>query len=202
MGIFILKKHNKSSGNEEPPPSISGSADGKSRINKIFFDVLEVGLPAIAILIIMLHVIAVTTVMSGSMEPKLKVATTAIYDRLAYINKDVQRGDIILFDQDERGVKFAKRVIGIGGDTISFQDGYVLINGQRADESAYLSSNIETFCDRTFTVPDGCVFVMGDNRHYSWDSRYFKNPYISKEKIIGKYMGSIGFSIRYYINRA
>jgi len=115
----------------------------------------------------------------------------ALYNKLAYDITDVQRGDIIAFWSDEGNAFYAKRVIGLGGDTIEFHDGYVFINGLLADESLYLDENVETNCSKTFTVPEGCVFVLGDNRDESLDSRYFLNPYIPLEDIEGKYIGSI-----------
>ncbi len=136
-------------------------------------------------------VIRNTIVMSGSMEPTLVAGDYAVYNKLAYKFVDVQRGDIITFWSDEQNEFLSKRVIGIPGDSIEFHDGYVFINGLIADESAYLDEDIETNCVKTFKVPDGCVFVMGDNRENSYDSRFFLQPYIPIEKIEGKYIGSV-----------
>lgn len=132
-----------------------------------------------------------TVIASGSMEPTLMTGDIALYNKLAYEITDVQRGDIIAFWSDESQAFLAKRVIGLGGDTIEFHDGYVFINGFLADESLYLDENVETNCSKSFTVPEGCVFVLGDNRDNSLDSRYFLNPYIPLEDIEGKYIGSI-----------
>ncbi len=95
----------------------------------------------------------------------------------------LERGDIIVFDKDQESLM--KRIIGVGGDEIYFEDGYVYINDERYDESEYLPANSETACAKTFTVPDGCYFVLGDNRIDSYDSRYWADPYISSEKISG-----------------
>lgn len=132
-----------------------------------------------------------TIVASGSMEPTLMTGDVVIYNRLAYVLNNVQRGDIILFHSDEYGMDMGKRIVGIAGDVIEFHDGYVFINGMLCDESAYLDSEIETNSGKSFEVPEGCVFVMGDNRENSKDSRFFENPYISEKSIIGKYLGTI-----------
>ena len=75
----------------------------------------------------------------------------------------------------------------------------MVINGQYCDETAYIPSDVETNCSKEFEVPQGCYFMLGDNREVSYDSRYWNNPYISKECILGKYMGQIDFSFQFDI---
>lgn len=111
-----------------------------------------------------------------------------IFNKLAYEFTDVQRGDIIAFWFDESKKLFSKRVIGVGGDMIEFHDGLVFINGLLLDESSYLDDSVKTDGYMSYTVPDGCVFVLGYNREISYDSRYFLNPYIPIEDIEGKYI--------------
>lgn len=143
------------------------------------------------VIVVFTALILNTAVASGSMEPTLRTGDVAIYNRLAYLKHDVSRGDIISFWSDECHALLSKRVIGIAGDEISFKDGYVIINGLVADESDYISDGVETNCTSTFIVPDNCVFVLGDNRENSIDSRFFANPYISCDDIKGKYLGTI-----------
>ena len=97
---------------------------------------------------------------------------------------DLNRGDIVVLDPPiDTDEPFIKRIIGLPGDTISFAGGYVVLNGERLDES-YIPDPItecdpdnalvdEPTCD--LTVPDGYVYVMGDNRtpRGSEDSRMF-----------------------------
>ena len=155
-------------------------------------------IPLIAVYVILSNVILVSCVSSGSMQPNLKVGNTVIYNRLAYVNKSPDRGEVVVFYSDEYKALFAKRIIGIPGDHIQFKDGYVVINGQYCEES-YIDDDIETNCIKEFTVPDDCYFMLGDNREKSKDSRYWQNPYIEKSKIIGEYMGQLDFSIQYDI---
>lgn len=131
-------------------------------------------------------VIINTIIASGSMEPTLMTGNFAIYNQLAYKLHEVERGDIILFWYEEKELDLAKRVIGIPGDKIEFLDGYVYINGTRLDESAYLEEEGLTLAFRSFDVPEGCVFVMGDNRIPSYDSRFWENPYVPIDTIKGK----------------
>lgn len=132
-----------------------------------------------------------TVVASGSMEPTLMTGDVNVYNRLAYVVHDVQRGDVITFWSKENKEYMSKRIIGVAGDHVEFHDGYVFINGLLADESQYLDEDVETNCSKSFDVPDGCVFVLGDNRENSIDSRFFADPYISEDDIIGKYLGSV-----------
>ncbi|MDC7294632.1 signal peptidase I [Butyrivibrio sp. DSM 10294] len=157
--------------------------------------ILRIVIPAIGVYIIVNHVIAITNVASCSMEPKLNVGNTAVYNRLAYRKSEPLRGDVIEFWSDEYGKIFAKRVIGVAGDKIEFHNGFVYINGLKADESAYIGVNVETNSNKTFTVPDGYVFVLGDNRENSLDARYWNEPYISCDRIIGKYIGQLPFAL-------
>ena len=69
---------------------------------------------------------------------------------------------------------------------IFFLNGHVYINGEKYDESAYIAEDVETNGMGVFVVPEGCVFVMGDNRGNSNDSRYWDKPYVSIENIGSK----------------
>ena len=99
-----------------------------------------------------------------------------------------ERGEIVVFTPPGSGdgKPYIKRVIGLPGDEVAFAGGYVTINGTRLDEP-YLDGPI-TDCARTahcrLTVPPDTVYVLGDNRNFSSDSRSF-GP-VPTESIIGK----------------
>ena len=120
---------------------------------------------------------------SESMEPTIMVHDWTIGDRNAYTSEAPQRGDMINFYQAEEDTIMVKRVIGLPGETVSFVNDHVYIDGEPLDESAYLADDVLTECDETFTVPEGCVFLLGDNREVSLDARYWENPYISYDDI-------------------
>lgn len=160
-------------------------------------DLVIIAAPLLAVCLILTYVIFLSVVQTGSMEPTLGVGNTVFYNRLAYIDNTPQRGDIVAFKSDEYGVYFGKRIIGLPGDEISFDGGRVVINGRYCDESAYLPANVETNCAKTFTVPDGCCFLLGDNRENSNDSRFWTDPYISFDKIKGRYLWQIDFSFQF-----
>lgn len=97
-----------------------------------------------------------------------------------------ERGDIIVFDPPTKSNKpYIKRIIGLPGEQVTFGDGYVFVNGQQLDEP-YIEE--ETTCGRNeycdVIVPEGQVFVLGDNRTNSSDSRVF-GP-VPVENVIGK----------------
>lgn len=163
--------------------------------------VVRVLIPVFAVMFTLNYVIAVATVETGSMEPKLVVGNMEVYNRWSYKNAEPERGDIILFYSDEFNVNMAKRIIGIPGDHIQFENGYVYINGKRAEESEYIKDGIKTLCPKEFDVPEDTVFVLGDFREYSYDSRYFEQPYIPYGSIIGKYMGQSRINPKYWLEQ-
>lgn len=124
---------------------------------------------------------------SESMEDTIMTGDRIFGNRLAYINKDPQRFDIVIFKYpDDETQLFIKRVIGLPGETVEIRDGKVYIDGS------------ETPLDDSFTpeppqgdwgpevVPEGSYFMLGDNRNRSKDSCFWTNTFVKKEKILGK----------------
>ena len=73
------------------------------------------------------------------------------------------------------------------------------INGQILDESDYLYKGTKTYGDQVYNVPEGCVFVLGDNRSVSRDSRGFDNPYINISDIKDRHIFSIKSIFRLHL---
>jgi signal peptidase I len=136
---------------------------------------------------------------SASMEPTLEEGDRVLVNKLSYDLHDVHRGDVVVFElpDDEvgpDGIKdLIKRVIGLPGDTIETRDGAVYINDRRLKEP-YLPDGTVTgdpadgnnpAIERQ-TIPDGMVFVMGDNRDNSHDSRYADRGPIPVDSIVGR----------------
>ncbi len=163
-----------------------------TKVKKILKNIFKFCFTPLVILlctyIVCFHIIAIGNCVSGSMEPTIMTGDVIIGNRLAYAVGEPERGDIIDFyhtNNDGVTEAYLKRVIGVAGDTITFKDGYVFVNGQCAIED-YIGSDIETNCTKTFTVPDGCVFVLGDNRENSIDSRMWTEPYVEIDSITSK----------------
>lgn len=144
------------------------------------------------------HVIIGGWIPSSSMEPTLQIGDYAISNGLAYVRHEPQRGDIIIFRHADVGIgdggTLVKRIIGVPGDSIMFIDGYVYLNGELVYET-YLPENTETNSYKDYEdIPEGCYFVMGDNREDSFDSRFWEDPYVRRSEIRGKLLSVIPFA--------
>jgi signal peptidase I len=130
---------------------------------------------------------------SESMAPTLQVGDRVLTNKLAYdFFSDPERGDLVVFEDtgQNKNEDTVKRVIGLPGDEISVEDGALLVNGSPPYEP-YLDTEesatqeppaLETF--GPVFVPKDHVFVMGDNRANSYDSRFF-GP-VPNENLVGK----------------
>ncbi len=118
---------------------------------------------------------------TASMESTVPTNSLLVSWQLPYLVSDPEpaRGSIVTFWSEELGKLLVKRVIGLPGEEITFVDGFVCINGERIPEP-YLDQQGATTSAQSpsFRVPEGCLFVMGDNRSGSQDSRYWKDPYV------------------------
>lgn len=121
------------------------------------------------------------------MENTIMTGDRVVGNRLSYLTKDPERYDVIIFKYpDDESQLFIKRIIGLPGETVEIRDGHIYIDGsseplEDVETKEYMVGNYGPY-----TVPEGCYFVMGDNRNDSKDSRYWINPYVSKDKILGK----------------
>lgn len=145
------------------------------------------------------YVIVKAVVPTGSMEPTIMTDDKIIGNRIAYLFSEPKRGDIIIFKYpDDETENYVKRIIGLPGDKVEIIQGKVYINDSAESlEEPYLNEgpNPQDYYG-PYLVPEGCYFVMGDNRNQSLDARFWVNTYVAKEKIIGKvwfrYSPSIG----------
>ena len=136
---------------------------------------------AVVVVLVFRVILQLSWVPSGSMETTIPKKTLLISWQLPYVMGDPvpERGNIVTFWSDELDKLLVKRVIGLPGDTVSFSGGYVYINGQRLEEE-YLDQQGGTISpdQSSFTVPEGCLFFLGDNRSGSNDARYWEESYI------------------------
>lgn len=124
---------------------------------------------------------------SESMLPTLKIGDRLIIDKVSYHFNGIKRGDIVVFEAPpatKLDEVLIKRVIGLPGDTVAIKNGFVYINGQPLDEPYELEKPRGDY--KTLTVPENSLFVMGDNRNNSFDSRFW--GVVPEELVIGKAM--------------
>lgn len=123
---------------------------------------------------------------SQSMEPTLRVNDRLLVNKL---NRDPDRGEIVVFERPSgqapgpTNKDLIKRVIALGSDTVEGRIDGVYVNGKKLDEP-YVQKGPTTAPFAPVTVPDGHVWVMGDNRYNSQDSRVFGA--IDEDLIVGR----------------
>lgn len=144
---------------------------------------------AIVFAFVITQFIKPTLVRGDSMYSTLEEGDYLIINRMSYKFKEPQYGDIIVFEsdlqQDDGSNKdLVKRVIGVSGDEVKIENSKVYVNGQELDES-YIHNEV-TEGDIDTVVPEGKVFVLGDNREISLDSRYDSVGFIDESDILGK----------------
>lgn len=137
----------------------------------------------------------------SSMTPTLQDGNLLVINKIGYQYGELERFDVIVFHANEKE-DYVKRIIGLPGDKISYQEGNLYINGTQVDEP-FLNTYKEAFAGEQFTedftlkektgeevVPAGKLFVIGDNRLGSYDSRHF--GFIDIDQVVGK------VNLRYY----
>jgi signal peptidase I len=158
---------------------------------------------------------------SGSMENTLQINDRVAVNKLPFISKSIDRGDVVVFrdpanwlpeqyaqNQNKVVAKIkdglvlvgvlpnpakqylVKRVIGVAGDNVVGKDGIVTINGKPTDEPYIFAGNKASELDFNITVPAGKIWVMGDHRGSSADSRYHQddvnNGFVPLSKVTGQ----------------
>lgn len=148
-------------------------------------------LAAVLIAVIIAQFIQPTIVREHSMQNTLQPNDYLILSKMAYrLGGDIEYGDIVVFKsnvEQENGKKklLIKRVIAKGGDTIAIADGKVYRNGEALNEPYIKDGYTNGGIDET-TVPEGTLFLMGDNRVVSIDSRSPEVGFVDEDLVIGK----------------
>lgn len=156
----------------------------KTGFRRTLLDTLETIILSLVLFLAINAVSERIRVESISMQPTLYAGDMVIVNKLAYrFNNSPHRGDVIVFKYppDPESIPYIKRVVGLPGDQVHIANGKVYINGQLIDEP-YLK--VSTNRGGDWTVPDKQLFVMGDNRNNSRDSRAW--GFVPFENIIGR----------------
>ena len=155
----------------------------------LLWDVLSVVVSAIIIAAALkLFVVDSRIVPTGSMIPTINAGDRVIILKLPYIlGKTPNCQDVVVFAAPEEfGTQedLLKRVIGTPGDTVEVREGLVYVNGVALDEPYLAEQSIKNF--EKVTVPEGCYFMMGDNRNHSRDSTMWNDPFVPFSDIKGR----------------
>lgn len=124
------------------------------------------------------------TVKGQSMEPTLLDDDRVLIGKLEYRLSGPKRGDIVIVRYPNRSENIIKRVIATAGERVAVSAGSVYINGRKLDEPYIFEPMTEDYPETT--VPEGTIFVMGDNRNYSLDSRDSSVGPVPLTKVLGK----------------
>ena len=194
QGKCTLEKKEKGKSHKlkkEKPAPIDGDASKRSRLRE---NVEAILIAIVIALFIRTFVVQAFKIPSGSMKPTLQIGDHILVNKFSYgvkipyIGKaivpvgDPQRGDIVVFKFPVDPRKdFIKRVIGVGGDVVEIHDKTIYINGKRLNHDVGVYSDPRTIAGALkprdnfgpITVPAGALFVMGDNRDESFDSRFW-----------------------------
>jgi signal peptidase I len=164
----------------EPPVHVAGRP---GRAKGFLRELAETVAPAIVIAVL-IHVFLAqaTRVYGQSMEPNLHTDMRLVVEKLSYRLHTPERGDIVVLRVRPEDEMLIKRVIGLPGDQVEILDGRVYVNGQPLDEPYLNQETRGNLAPRV--VPPLHVFVMGDNRRASNDSRSFGPVHI--DNIVGK----------------
>ncbi len=193
-----------------PTPSSASTSDPRptSTTGEVVSFLKTLAVFLVAAYILRASVVEAFKIPSLSMYPTLKVGDHILVNKLSYgfrlplmtdslsLYDTPKRGDIVVFTrpdeartpEDESSINIIKRVIGLPGETVEVRGTKVLINGKELDEpyARYQEHGIPDGYFGPDTVPEGHIFLMGDNRDHSKDSRFWENPFLDLHRVKGR----------------
>jgi signal peptidase I len=148
-------------------------------------ELIETIVLSLVIFLLIRQVVQNYRIESHSMEPNFYEGQFILVNKMAYRLGSPERGDVLVF-HNPNNVKedYIKRVIGLPGDTLEIHDGKVFINGRELVEKYPINEITRTQVYGPVVIEPDHLFVMGDNRPQSQDSRYFGQ--LSEDLIVGK----------------
>ena len=121
---------------------------------------------------------------TGSMAPTLRPGDHVLANKLAYRLGEPRRGDLVVFHPPVPGGLMLKRIVALGGDRVGIEDGVLHVNGRAVREPFVDHRLVDSVYFGPVRVAAGAVFVMGDRRSESLDSRDFGS--VARRRIVGR----------------
>jgi len=152
----------------------------------VVFDICKWVILAAAIIILVTKFwVSIFITDGASMEPNIHDKELVLLNVAKYDSSDPKRGDVVVvrYPGDPENRKYVKRVIGLPGEKLDIVGGQVFINGQLLQEY-YIALDVPTTPDKTVQIESNKYYLMGDNRPFSNDSRYFGT--VEKRFIVGE----------------
>jgi signal peptidase I len=143
----------------------------------------------VVLLLIRSFVMEPARVRSDSMLPTLPPGAVLLIDKVSLRVREPHRGDIVIAIDPRSGQSIVKRVVAVGGDSVGIEDGVLVVNGTTIVEKYIDNDNMDGFYFGPDVVPADHVFLLGDNRDTSEDSRAF-GP-VAVDDIDGRVLGKI-----------
>ena len=150
---------------------------------KSFFEFIKTLITAFIIAFLITRFIVPTVVVGESMYPTFDNKDYLLVNKIAYANSHPNTGDVILFNMNDEKV-LIKRVIASQDDKLVIKDSEVYVNDKKIEESYINEDSFEA--DINIIIPKNKVFVMGDNRNNSMDSRVSMVGLVDESELIGK----------------
>ena len=172
---------------EDVDPELKRKKAREMRKQRIIVSIQFLGLIAVIILLFYMFM-GISTVDGDSLYPTLRDKNVVFYKRM---NSEFRQGDIVALKQPD-GTEYVKRVIAVAGDTVNIQGGEVYVNGEKVEIKDAIGATERKDGEVTYplTVGDKEVFVLGDNREVSKDSREF--GLLKTDDIKGKIIWFLG----------
>ncbi|WP_025715590.1 signal peptidase I [Paenibacillus sp. 1-18] len=186
-------------GNDLTNPTSKGLLEKQPLVKSEMIDWLKAIVVAIVLVFIIRWLLFAPFIVEGaSMEPNFKTDERVVVNKMIYSLRDPKPGEVIVFHVRKESKDFIKRVIGVAGDKVQYQGDNLYVNGKKVEEpyiqgaiqaahaKGELYNNVD-FPNGTITdskVPKGYIFVMGDHRNNSRDSRAI--GFVSIKDIVGR----------------
>ncbi len=156
--------------------------------NTVLEFVKTIGVSLVIVFVIYFFIAMPVTVSGSSMYPNLEDGEFGFAGKISLV-LGIDRYDVVVIDSDKTNDKIVKRVIGLPGETLTFDGIDIYVNGELlSDPYAYYANekSLELPDGYTVTLGEDEYFVLGDNRNVSKDSRAYEDPAFKKDEIIAK----------------